>query len=92
MAGVPLKNENLNFEAFAYAAYHAYDAKMFHMGQPNEGSLLDRLDTCTLAPETRKTILEELPRQFPWQSAGCVRNHCDRHPGRTDHEYGWEFY
>lgn len=63
LAGVPLKNENLNFEAFAYAAYHAYDAKMFQIGQPNEGSLLDRLDTCTLAPETRKTILEELPQR-----------------------------
>ncbi|MEY8420785.1 hypothetical protein AALA83_16120 [Oscillospiraceae bacterium 44-5] len=28
-----------------------------------EENLLDRLDTCTLAPETRKTILEELPQR-----------------------------
>lgn len=63
LASVPFKNEKLNFEAFAYAAFHAYDAKLFNMGQQNKISLLEALDTYTLAPETRAVILEELPQR-----------------------------
>lgn len=63
LASVPLKGEKLNFEEFAYAAYHAYKAKLTRMEQQNEMSLIKSLNAYTLSPETKMAILEELPKR-----------------------------
>ena len=60
---VPYEGEKLNFELFAYSAYHAYDAKMFRIIPRSMDTLFNALKTHELDPQTLQDIRAEIPRQ-----------------------------
>jgi len=60
---VPYEGEKLNFELFAYSAYHAYDAKMFRINPRSMDTLFNALKTHELDPQTLQDIRAEIPRQ-----------------------------
>lgn len=60
---VPYEGEQLNFELFAYSAFHAYDAKLFRIDPTSMDTLDDALGTRKLGPQTIQDIKSEVPQQ-----------------------------
>lgn len=63
MADFPKKDGNLNYGKYDYAAFYAYNAKMFRIDPDSSQDLIYALEDYTLDSGTIEDIHEELPKQ-----------------------------
>ncbi|MFG6352033.1 MAG: DUF4240 domain-containing protein [Oscillospiraceae bacterium] len=63
LAAVPLEGESLNYERFGYAAYEAYDAKLFRIDPDSQSTMHDAIIGRELDPKIKKEIHAELPKR-----------------------------